>query len=292
MESRFSTKYSRVLVTGANGQLGSELRKLLVPAVSEVFFFTDIDTLNITKESAISNYFKTNKPELVVNCAAYTAVDKAEQESDLAYLINAKAPEILAKEAHAIGANMIHISTDYVFDGKSYTPYHEGMPTSANSIYGKSKDEGEKAAAKFGNTMIIRTSWLYSAFGNNFLKTILKKGEELPELNVVFDQVGSPTWAHDLAKAILTIIKKGKELFKPEIFHYSNEGVCSWYDFAKEIALEANLKCKINAILSSQYPTAAVRPPFSVLDKSKIKNIYDVEVPHWRESLINCIKTI
>lgn len=292
METKTINSYQKILVTGANGQLGSEIKILSKEWPSLIFIFTDIDTLDITNKDAVTNYLTTQKPDIIVNCAAYTAVDKAEQEPEKANSINVLAPAILANAAKSIGSDLIHISTDYVFNGKSWKPYDENDKTSPNSIYGNTKVKGEEAVLEVGNAMVIRTSWLYSTFGNNFLKTIIKKGNELPVLNVVFDQVGCPTWANDLAKAILTIIAKGKNQFKPEVFHYSNEGVCSWYDFAQEIALQSNLSCKINAILSSQYPTLAIRPPYSVMDKSKIKQTYGIEIPHWRQSLINCIKGI
>jgi len=284
--------FRKILVTGANGQLGSELQLLAVNYKNFEFCFTDIETLNISNSEAVNSYLHQYQPDIIVNCAAYTAVDKAEEEREKVTLINATAPAILADSAKSIGAMLIHISTDYVFDGKSWIPYSENHKTSPNSAYGKSKLNGEIKALESGVCMVIRTSWLYSSFGNNFLKTILKKGKEQKELNVVFDQVGCPTWANDLARAILSIIEMGKNGFKPEIFHYSNEGVCSWYDFAKEIALMGDLNCKINAILSSQYKMAASRPPYSVLDKTKIKLTYGIEIPHWRESLAKCMKSI
>jgi len=292
MDTNDKNSYQKVLVTGANGQLGSEIKILSNEWPGLFFTFTDIDSLDITNSGAVTSFFASNKPDSIVNSAAYTAVDKSEQEPEKAHAINVLAPAILANATKSIGSDLIHVSTDYVFDGKSWKPYSENDETSPNSIYGNTKLKGEEAVLEVGNSMVIRTSWLYSTFGNNFLKTIIKKGNELPVLNVVFDQVGCPTWANDLANAILAIIAKGKDQFKPEVFHYSNEGVCSWYDFAKEIALQSNLSCKINAILSSQYPTLAIRPPYSVMDKSKIKQTYGIEIQHWRQSLINCIERI
>ena len=287
-----SNSFNRILVTGANGQLGTDIRLICEAKNDQRFLFTDIGELDITNQESVREFLSIQKPDLIVNCAAYTAVDKAEDEVKKAFLLNSEAPKILATEAKAVGAKLIHISTDYVFDGKTYVPYNEETGTSPNSVYGNSKLEGEKAVIDSGNGLVIRTSWLYSPHGNNFMKTIIRKGKELPQLNVVFDQVGSPTLAKDLAKAIISIIEKGRNQFVNETFHFSNEGVCSWYDFAKEIVHQVGINCKINAILSYQYPTAAVRPPYSVLDKTKIKRVYNIEIPHWRESLSECIKEL
>lgn len=287
-----TTSKIKVLVTGANGQLGSELRTLEANYPQLHFIFSDIGELDITNEQEVKAFFDQHKPSFVVNCAAYTAVDKAEDEEEKAYSLNALAPKYLAYAAKDAGSRMIHISTDYVFDGKAFTPYLESSPTSPNSAYGRTKLKGEEFVLQSGVGMVIRTAWLYSSFGKNFVKTIASKGKETDSLRVVFDQVGSPTWANDLAKAILAIICRGNESFVPEVFHYTNEGVCSWYDLAVEIIDYYGFRCKVSAIHSSEYPTPATRPPYSVLDKSKIKNTYGLVVPHWRKSLKNCLSTI
>ena len=287
-----SDSFNKIILTGANGQLGTDIRLICEAKNDERFIFTDIAELDITNHESVRKFFSLHNPDLVVNCAAYTAVDKAEEEVEKAFLLNSEAPKILATEAKKTGAKLIHVSTDYVFNGKNYIPYNEETQTSPNSAYGKSKLEGEKNALETGISMVIRTSWLYSPHGNNFMKTIIKKGKELPQLNVVFDQIGTPTLAKDLATAIIEIINQGKGSFQNEVFHFSNEGVCSWYDFAKEIVQQLAINCKINAILSNEYPTAAVRPPYSVLDKTKVKKAYGIEIPHWRESLCSCIKEI
>jgi dTDP-4-dehydrorhamnose reductase len=285
-------KFMKVLVTGSNGQLGSELR-YLAPQYSDFqFIFTDIDELDITNSDAVRDCFDRETPDFVINCAAYTAVDRAEEDELNAYKLNAEAPKILSELARMVGAKLIHISTDYVFDGKSYTPYLEDFPTSPDSVYGKTKLAGEKFVSESGVGMVIRTAWLYSAFGKNFAKTIAQKGKESESLKVVYDQVGSPTWAHDLAKAILAIVQRGKDEFMAEVFHYSNEGVCSWFDFAIEIVSFFDYKCKILPILTSQYPTPAKRPHYSVLDKGKIKSTYGIVIPYWRESLERCLKSL
>lgn len=281
-----------ILVTGSNGQLGSEIKHLQngYPLVN--FVFTDYQELDITNAISLQNTLLELQPQFIINCAAYTAVDKAEQEETQANLLNAIAPKNLADACKKYGAKLIHVSTDYVFDGKANTPYNESSTVNPQSTYGKTKLNGEENVLESGIGMVIRTSWLYSAYGNNFVKTILKHGAVKPELNVVFDQTGTPTWAHDLAKAILQIVDKGTENFKPEIFHYSNEGVCSWFDFAHEIASLSNLKCKVKPIETKDYPTAAIRPQYSVMNKQKIRNLYNVETPYWRDSLIECLKQL
>jgi dTDP-4-dehydrorhamnose reductase len=283
---------TKVLVTGANGQLGSELMALAGGYNSIEFNFTDIEQLDITNPSVVSLYVKNFSPDYIVNCAAYTAVDKAEEDELKAFEINANAPKIIADAAKEVGAMFIHVSTDYVFNGRSWEPYSEGSPTSPNSVYGKSKLKGEEYVFASGVGMVIRTSWLYSIYGNNFVKTIARKGKTAESLRVVYDQVGSPTWANDLAKAIIQIILKGKEKFVPEVFHFSNEGVCSWYDFANEIVNYYNLKCPVFPVLSCEYKTLASRPPYSVLNKAKIKNTFDISIPHWKESLHNCLANL
>ena len=230
-----------------------------------------------------------------MNCAAYNLVDKAESEPDIALLINGTAVKNIAEVIKGTECKLIHVSTDYVFDGKSNVPYDEMAPANPMSAYGRSKLAGEKAALLHQHSMIIRTAWLYSSFGSNFVKTILKHGKVKESLNVVFDQTGTPTYAADLAGAIMQIISgviRNQIAFNAGTYHYSNEGVCSWYDFAVEIVHEAGLECKINPILSKDYPTAAQRPSYSVLDKSKIKENYYLSIPHWRSSLKNCINLL
>ncbi|PKP34614.1 MAG: dTDP-4-dehydrorhamnose reductase, partial [Bacteroidetes bacterium HGW-Bacteroidetes-15] len=230
-----SNNLLRILVTGSNGQLGSEIRAIAEKYPQLHFIFTDVDELDITDKNSLASFFKNSKPNFVINCAAYTAVDGAEDDKYNAFRINAEAPKLLAEASKVVGAKLIHISTDYVFNGRTWEPYTEDYPTSANSVYGESKLQGEKWVLESGNAMVIRTSWLYSNYGNNFVKTIARKGQTTDFLRVVYDQVGTPTWGHDLAKAIIDIIVQSPKNFVSEIFHYSNEGVCSWYDFAIEI---------------------------------------------------------
>ena len=270
------------LVTGCNGQLGTALAVLL----KDKAIYIDRDDLDLTNEEAVREYFSDKDFEFVINCAAYTAVDKAESDVDVAEMVNAKAPLYLAK----YGKRVVHISTDYVFDGKGYKPYSEDDNTNPLSVYGKTKREGEKNVLEYADTaIVIRTAWLYSPHGGNFVKTMRKLGSERDSLNVIFDQVGSPTNAYDLAEAIVTAlpyIKNGEK----EIYHYTNEGVCSWYDFALEIMEQSNLKCKVNPIESKDYPTPAPRPHYSVLNKGKIKQRFGISIPHWREGLRKCLK--
>lgn len=282
----------RVLVTGANGQLGSELRLLAPYYPTLQFLFTDFEELDITNTVLVDRFCTQFNPGFIINCAAYTAVDKAESDEPNAYKINAEAPSILAESAKKIDSKLIHISTDYVFDGKAFEPYTEDFPTHPNSIYGKTKLAGEQFVLESEVGMVVRTAWLYSIYGKNFAKTIAQKGKESSSLRVVFDQVGSPTWANDLAKALVDIVLMGKNGFVPEVFHYTNEGVCSWFDFAHEIVKFYGYDCKIFPILTSEYPTPAKRPPYSVLSKAKIKSIYGIDIPHWRESLLNCLKSL
>lgn len=287
-----ATSTKNILVTGANGQLGTEIRYLHNQYPHFNFIFTDFQELDITNAESVEKALDALKPAFLVNCAAYTAVDKAEQEETQANLLNAIAPKILADACKKYGAKLIHVSTDYVFDGKANTPYNEDSTVNPQSVYGKTKLAGEHHVLESGVGMVIRTSWLYSAYGNNFVKTILKHGAVKPELGVVFDQTGTPTWAHDLAKAILQIVDSGTENFKPEIFHYSNEGVCSWFDFAHEIVSLSNLNSKVKPIETKDYPTLATRPQYSVMNKQKIRNLYNVETPYWLESLIECLKQL
>ena len=280
-----------VLVTGANGQLGSELKRLSELACQMQFTFVDIDELDIANAQHVSAFINRLKPSFVVNAAAYTAVDNAELEPDRAFSINADAVENLAHAAKSSNAKLIHISTDYVFNGQSYLPYNEDDVTNPNSVYGESKLKGEEYAISSGVGMVIRTSWLYSAFGNNFMKTILAKSAD-GKLKVVFDQVGSPTWANDLAKAIIVIIEHSKNSFLNQVFHYSNEGVCSWYDFANEILRIKGICCDINPVLSSEFKTRANRPHYSVLNKQKVKSAFGISIPYWRDSLKECLNSL
>lgn len=280
----------KILVTGANGQLGTAIKKESSIFPDLAIFYTDIEETDICSKESVQLALKKYAPNVVVNCAAYTAVDKAEDEEDKAFALNADAPANLAEQCKLMGVKLIHISTDYVFDGKSNVPYVETDRVNPQSVYGKSKLEGEQRSMALGNTMVIRTSWLYSSYGNNFMKTMLKYGKERPELRVVFDQTGTPTLANDLAYAILRIAESPERLFIPEIFHFSNQGVCSWYDFAYEIIKQAGLTPKITPITTSDYPTKAIRPQYSVLNKQKITNLLEMEIPHWRQSLVKCLQ--
>ncbi|MDP1622557.1 MAG: dTDP-4-dehydrorhamnose reductase [Bacteroidales bacterium] len=281
----------KILVTGSNGQLGNEIRVLAPDYQSFNFIFTDIAELDITSEPDVESLVKSERPEVIINCAAYTAVDKAEQEGDLAFLINSTAVGNLARVASKHGSLLIHISTDYVFDGKGYKPYVENNPTNPVSLYAKSKHAGEQQVQSYANkALIFRTSWLYSTFGNNFVKTIMKYGKERGKLNVVFDQTGTPTYARDLAKAMLDIIQNNTVPEGVEVFHFSNEGVTSWYDFAKTIIEFTGIGCVINPIETKDYPLPAVRPFYSVFNKSKIKQRFQIDIPYWEDSLKECLK--
>lgn len=283
----------KILVTGSNGQLGNEFRLLARSYPAFEFIFTDVAELDISSETDIETLVKAEQPVVIINCAAYTAVDKAEQEDNLAFLINATAVGNLARVASKYNALLVHISTDYVFDGKNHKPYHEDNPTNPVSLYAKSKHAGEQQVQSYANkALIIRTSWLYSEFGNNFVKTMVKYGKERGQLNVVFDQTGTPTYARDLAKAILDIIQKQPVFNGVEVFHYSNEGVASWYDFALAIIELSGINCKINPIETKDYPLPAIRPFYSVFNKSKIKQRFQIEIPYWRNSLKECIERL
>jgi dTDP-4-dehydrorhamnose reductase len=281
-----------ILVTGANGQLGSELRLITVESPYN-FVFTDIEELDLTRKDEVFEYFKGRNIDFCINCAAYTAVDRAESDPDLALKINALAVENLALACESYRTTLIHISTDFVFDGQAFRPLTEIDEPNPISIYGQTKLEGERLAlAVCSQTIIIRTSWLYSIYGNNFLKTMLRLAETRSELNVVFDQVGTPTYAADLAKLIIVIIAEGVAdglMDKYGIYHYSNEGIASWYDFSKAIFEEKKMQIRVNPILTSGYPLPAKRPHFSVMDKSKIKTAFRIEIPHWRESFRVCL---
>ena len=279
-----------ILVTGSNGQLGSEIRELS-SNYSYTFFFTDRNNIDITSKDSIKAFCQTNNINVIINCAAYTAVDKAESDELNADLVNRKAVKKLALVSQDLNIKLIHISTDYVFDGKNFKPYCEEFQTNPQGVYGKTKLDGENEMRDINpkNSIIIRTSWVYSSFGNNFVKTMLRLGSEKESLGVIFDQVGTPTYARDLAKTILDILPK-IENSKVEIYNYSNEGVLSWYDFAKEIMKMAKLDCKINPIETFQYPTPAKRPHYSLLNKSRIKSTFNIEITYWKDSLDECLK--
>lgn len=280
-----------ILVTGSNGQLGNELRKLAKDYADFQFIFTDIAELDITNPSAIDEMMSKHQVQTIINCAAYTAVDKAESDIETAMRINAKAPQFLANAAKKFNALLVHVSTDYVFSGQGFQPYKEDELCAPQSAYGLTKLFGEEAVINSKcKAIIIRTSWLYSAFGHNFIKT-MRKGAERGLLKVVFDQIGTPTWAGDLAKAILDIIPQVKS-DGCGIYHYSNEGVCSWYDFAIEILDKSGIPCKVEPIETKDYPLPATRPYYSVLNKSKIKQDFKLSIPYWKESLSKCLLEI
>jgi dTDP-4-dehydrorhamnose reductase len=284
----------KILVTGANGQLGSELKKLSKDIQFE-FIFTDVNELDITDIQACTAFFDEVKPHFVINCAAYTAVDKAESDKGLAWKVNVDAVRNLAISCSLCDSYLIQISTDYVFDGKSSIPYVERDLVRPQSEYGKSKAAAEVEALSYSKSLVIRTSWLYSTFGNNFVKTMIRLGKEQESINVVFDQIGTPTYAEDLASAILRIIDKidsDEKNFVAGIFHYSNEGVCSWYDFACAIMKLNNMNCKIYPIETKDYLTPAKRPEFGVLNKAKIKSVYGIEINHWCSSLEKMIDSL
>lgn len=284
-----------ILVTGANGQLGSEIKVESRNFYGYDFIFTDIDSLDITNPFQLSDFISKSRPDWIINCAAYNLVDKAESEPDKADSINALAVKNIADCINGSECRLIHISSDYVFDGKASVPYNEDSQVNPLSAYGRSKLAGEKFALTLPGTMVIRTSWLYSSFGTNFVKTILRHAGEKPSLRVVFDQTGSPTYASDLAGAIMNIISgviRNHFALKAGIYNYSDEGVCSWYDFATEIISEAGLGCIINPVLTKDYRQEAIRPAYSVMDKYKIKENYGLSIPHWRSSLKKCLKLL
>jgi len=283
---------TNILVTGSNGQVGSELREL-AKEYDYTFFFTDKESLNITSKEDINNFVTQNNINAIINTAAYTAVDKAEEDEENANRVNYLAVKHLAEIAKEQNIKLIHISTDYVFDGKNYKPYQENDATNPQGVYGKTKLDGEKAIIAINpkSSIIIRTSWVYSSFGTNFVKTMLRLGKEKKQLGVIFDQVGTPTYAKDLAKTILDIISQVNNE-QVEIYHYSNEGVLSWYDFAKEIMRMAKLDCQINPIETVEYPTPAKRPHYSLLNKTKIKKEFNIEIPYWKDSLDECLQVM
>ncbi|MDD6436956.1 MAG: dTDP-4-dehydrorhamnose reductase [Prevotella sp.] len=280
-----------ILITGCNGQLGNEMQLLEAANPQYQFFNTDAKELDITDKDAINSYVDTHAIDVIVNCAAYTAVDKAENDRQQATALNAEAPAYLAAAMSRRGGALIQISTDYVFDGTHHVPYVETDTPCPDSVYGSTKLAGEIAAQRIcPRTMIIRTAWLYSTFGNNFVKTMIRLGREKNELGVIFDQIGSPTYAADLAALIMTAINKG---IVPGVYHFSNEGVISWYDFTKAIHRIAGIKdCHVRPIHTEEYPTPAKRPHYSVLDKTKVKQTFGIEVPYWEDSLEDCIKKL
>lgn len=283
-----------VLVTGANGQLGNSLRALSGRYSSYAFLFTDVDELDICDKEAVRAYVNGNQVDYILNCAAYTAVDKAEDNEALCLRINAGAVRNLGEAASEAGARILHISTDYVFDGTAHIPYVETDPTCPVSVYGRTKLAGEEALLSVcPDAVIIRTAWLYSEYGRNFVKTMLRLGKEREEISVVFDQVGTPTYAGDLAEAMCKVLEASERgAFQPGIYHYSNEGVCSWYDFTVKILQAAGLPCRVKPIESKDYPSPTARPPYSVLNKKKIKATYDLAIPHWEESLRRCMAAL
>ena len=280
-----------ILVTGCNGQLGTKLRELESSMTSHHFYNTDIGELDITDADAVNAFVEDNRIDGIVNCAAYTAVDKAETDADMARRINALAPGLLAEAVHRRGGWMIHISTDYVFDGNHYLPYREDDSPNPTGVYGNTKLEGEQlVTAACPESVILRTAWLYSEVGNNFVKTMMRLGQERDSLGVVYDQVGSPTYAGDLAQAICTIIGQG---IVPGIYHFTDEGVISWYDFTKAIHRLAGITtCQVRPLRSEEYPTPTRRPPYSVLDKAKIRQTYGIDIPYWEDSLRRCVETL
>lgn len=286
-----------ILVTGANGQVGQEIRALVAQYAIFEFVFTSHDTMPINDEAAVQKMFAALNPVFCINCAAYTAVDKAESDKDAAYQVNAEGTRILADACKAHNTYFIHISTDYVFNGQSPMPYTEDATTDPVNYYGASKLKGEQLCLQANpNAIIIRTAWVYSSFGKNFVKTMMKLMQDRPAISVVSDQVGAPTYAADLAKCILDIIlnaeSAGDESWVPGIYHYSNQGRISWYDFAVAIKELTGSACEVNPIPSAQYPTPAKRPSFSLLDTNKIRNTFDVNIPDWKESLQQCIKIL
>ena len=284
-----------VLITGCKGQLGSEIKRISSKFPEISFNFTDLEELDITRPGDIRNFLDNMPVKFLVNCAGYTAVDKAEDDEDLAYLLNADATESLAMISAERRMQLIHISTDYIFNGEKNHPYMEDDPVNPQTVYGKSKLLGEQALQKAGTGIIVRTSWLYSSFGNNFVKTILRLSGEREQLNVVFDQTGCPTYAHDLAMAILEMIRieiDNKNSSRYDIYHYSNQGVCSWYEFATAIIDFAGTGCEIIPVESKDYVTRAKRPRYSVMSKEKITGEYDLRIPHWKDSLKECIDEI
>ena len=280
----------KILITGSKGQLGNEIRLLEDSRPEWEFIYTDIEELDITNQKALRDFFTKFQPDVLVNCASYTAVDKAEENEELAEMINAKAVDYLAKACSDHQCFMVHVSTDFVFGGEKNTPYEESDFPNPLSAYARSKFHGEQAFMDHAtHGVLMRTSWLYSSFGFNFVKTMMKLGQERDELGVVYDQVGTPTYARDLAKAILQMIDSKEKIKKTEIFHFSDEGIASWYDFAVSVMEIAALNCRVKPLLTFEYPLPAKRPAFSVMSKKKISEFLSVNIPHWRNSLEECI---
>jgi dTDP-4-dehydrorhamnose reductase len=286
----------RVLITGSNGQLGSEIKELAIKYKKTDFIFKDLPELDICNFEALQAFILVNNINAVINCAAYTAVDKAEEDAEIAEQVNSKGVINLVNALQTVNGKLIHISTDYVFDGNHFLPYKESDPVNPIGVYGETKRAGELAVINSAiDSIVIRTSWLYSSFGSNFVKTMLRLGSEKENLGVIFDQVGTPTFARDLAKTcldILTGVNALKISKAGNLYHYSNEGVASWYDFAISIMELGGVNCKVNPIQTKDYPTLARRPHFSVFNKSKIKTDFEIEIPYWRDSLKDCIEKI
>lgn len=285
-----------IWVTGSNGQLGREIAVLAEKLPEADFIYTDVAELDITELDGVRHFVTGNQPKYLINCAAYTAVDRAEEDSEAVFRVNAAGAENLARACSEGSVRLIHLSTDYVFDGASTFPYTEESEVNPQSVYGHSKLEGErKVADNNPDAIIIRTAWLYSSFGSNFVKTMLRLAGERPEVRVVADQTGSPTYARDLAEAILVLIEQSEAnagYWTPGLYHYSNEGVCSWYDFAVAIMEEAGVSCRVIPVTTAEFPTVAKRPAYSVLSKSKLRYTFGLDIPHWRRSLRECLKLL
>ncbi len=281
-----------ILVTGSRGQLGNELQSLAGKYEEDCHFhFTDREELDITDRKAVNHFIEANAISVVINCAAYTAVDKAESAPEACDMLNHIAPGYLAEAVDAVGGSMIQVSTDYVFDGSACIPYKEDNITNPQTVYGRTKLAGEESVIRScAGSMVIRTAWLYSTFGNNFVKTMIRLGKERDTIGVVADQIGTPTYARDLARAIMTIVEKG---IVPGVYHFTNEGACSWYDFARAIhRFEGISSCHVSPLHTEEYPTPAHRPHYSVLDKTKIKKTFDINIPWWEDALKDCIKEL
>jgi dTDP-4-dehydrorhamnose reductase len=283
----------QILVTGGKGQLGSSLRKIAGFYDDYHFTFIDIADLDLTNNPDVREYFNRNQADYIINCAAYTAVDLAEKQPETAFRVNAGIPELLGEIARNNKVRLLHISTDYVYDGKLSVPHTEDETPAPVSVYARSKYEGDRLLKDNSAVIIIRTSWLYSEFGNNFLSTMLRLGKERKELGVVFDQTGTPTYAGDLAGTLIKIIEYSENKgFLPGIYNYSNEGICSWYDFAVEIMKHGRRDCHVKPIRTSEYPLPAQRPEYGVLDKTKIKNIFGMQIPYWKDSLLTALENL
>jgi dTDP-4-dehydrorhamnose reductase len=287
-----------IFVTGAKGQVGCELQSLAAQYPDFEFLFTDLPELNITDEKALQQFLDGKTIDYCINCAAYTAVDKAESDQEIARKVNVDGVQNLAKTCLLRNIPLIHFSTDYVYHNNQNTPFKEGDPTTPQGVYAQTKLEGDETALQIHrNTLVLRTSWVYSSFGHNFVKTMLRLGNERDELNVIFDQIGTPTYAHDLAKAVLDVLQGIEQeeidpVLLSGVYHYSNEGVTSWYDFAMAIFDIEGISCKVNPIETKDYPTAAARPHFSVLNKTKFRTTFGIDIPHWRESLKVCLEKL